>query len=269
MKRFLLFFVLSVCVFNVKAQPSVTDFHDQETLSYTGYYNCGFIWVKTGVLSLKTSVDMDKYKISATCSSAKAWDWFFKVRDTMQVSGSAHDVLPNKFERIVHEGSYLAHFNYKFDYDSSCVTSNGFKRELTFVDKKIKLDTPAIDVISFSFYLRSINFDKYKSGDKIPVRLLISNDIYNLYIRYKGIETIKIKSGERIECYKISPMLIKGNTFSGGESSTVWISKDFNRIPVMLTAEVVVGSIKAVISSYSNIRYKSKIFPTLSATMGR
>jgi len=269
MKKLLLVLFLSICVLFLKAQSSGLAFQSGETLQYTGYYNIGFIWVKAAKVSFRTTLDSDNYSVYSTCASAKAWDWFFKVRDTMSVTGTRCNFLPSKFERVVHEGGYLAHFDYKFDYDKAKITSNGFKRKDIFVNKEIKLDTPAIDVITFSLSIRNIDFNKYRVGDKIPVRLIISNEIYNLYIRYKGIENVKLKSGERIECYKIAPMLIKGNTFSGGESMMVWISKDKNRVPVMATAEVVVGSIKAILASYENIRYTSKIFPQTSGVMGK
>jgi hypothetical protein len=250
------------------AQCADMGFKSGEDLSYNCYYNWGFIWVKAGFANINTVVDQGKYNIKAACSSSSAWDWFFKLRDTMSVSGDAKTFLPLKFQRIANEGSYHARFNYDFNYNDSCVLSSGFKRNDLFVNKKIKLDTPALDVITFSWFVRGINFDKYKKNDKIPVRMIISNKIYNLYIRYKGVEKVKLKTGEKIECYKFAPMLIKGNTFSGGETMLLWVSKDDNRVPVMMEAKVVVGSVKAVLSSYEHIRFKSDIFPTTSGTMG-
>lgn len=259
-------FFLCSC-FYTNAQCSALAFQSGENLNYNCYYNWGFIWVNAGSANINTSVNEEKYDIISTCSSAAGWDWFFKLRDTMSVSGNSKTFLPLHFQRVANEGSYHARFNYKFDYNSHCIISNGFKKKDVFVNKRIKLDTPAFDIITFSWYVRGINFDKYKKNDKIPVRMIISNDIYNLYIRYKGVESVKLKTGEKIECYKFAPMLIKGTTFSGGETMFLWVSKDKNRVPIMMEAKVVVGSVKAMLSSYNNVRFKSKIFPSSSGVV--
>lgn len=243
-------------------------FKSGESLTYNGYYNWGFIWVKAGIVNFDTKVNDDNYCIKSVCSSCKAWDWFFKLRDTITAYGDVKTFSPTKFLRVVHEGGYRARFDYVFNYDSAHIVSNGFKKKDVFVNKKIKLDTPAMDIISFAWYVRNINFEKHVYNEKIPVRLVISNDIYNLYIRYKGVEKIRLKTGERVECYKFSPMLIKGTTFNGGENMFVWITKDRNRVPVMAQAEVVIGSVKAVLSSYKNLKYTSVIFPAGSGRMG-
>lgn len=261
-----LFFVSFFIISN--GQSTASAFKTGENLNYDCFYNLSFIWVKAGAATINTTVDDKNYEIISTCTSAKGWDWFFKLRDTMSVSGNSKTFLPNHFKRIVNEGGYHANFDYKFDYDSACIVSNGFKKKDLFVNKKIKIDTPVLDIITFSWFVRSIDFDKYKKDDKIPVKMVISNDIYDIYIRYKGVETIEIKTGEKIDCYKFAPLLIKGTTFSGGESMYIWVSKDDNRVPVMMEAEVIVGSVKAMLSSYSNIRYKSNIFSSTSGCMG-
>ena len=262
------FFVSAQCTSDALKKNNALVFKSGESLTYNGYYNWGFIWVKAGIVNFNTTIDNDIYNIKSVCSSCKAWDWFFKLRDTITTSGNVNTYKPNKFLRVVHEGSYRARFDYVFNYDSAHIVSNGFKKKDVFVNKKIKLDTPAMDIITFAWYVRNIDFDRHVYNEKIPVRLIISNDIYNLYIRYKGIEKIKLRTGERVECYKFSPMLIKGTTFNGGEKMFVWITKDRNRVPIMVQAEVVVGSVKAVLSSYKNIKYTSEIFPSESGSMG-
>src|SRR6266700_172480 len=49
----------------------------------------------------------------------------------------------------------------------------------------------------------------------------LDNQVYNLYIRYVGKETIKTKYG-KFHAIKIKPLLIKGTIFEGGEKMTVW-----------------------------------------------
>lgn len=267
-KRIVILFLFVMLSFCVKAQKTTLAFKTGENLTYTGYYNWGFIWVKAGLVKFHTTIDKDTYNINSVCSSISTWDWFFKLRDTITTTGNVNTFLPKKFLRIVQEGGYRARFDYKFNYDSAHITSNGFKKKDVFINKKIKIDTPAMDIISFAWYVRNIDFSKHNYNEKIPVRLIISNDIYNLYIRYKGVEKITLKTGEIVECYKVSPMLIEGTTFNGGEKMFIWVSKDKNRVPMMIQAEVVIGSVKAVLDTYNNIKYISKIFPQSHGQMG-
>ncbi|MFX6226222.1 DUF3108 domain-containing protein, partial [Acinetobacter baumannii] len=46
------------------------------------------------------------------------------------------------------------------------------------------------DVLSSIYYARNINFDKYKAEDKIPFDMFLDNEVYHLYIKYLGKETV-------------------------------------------------------------------------------
>ncbi|MFW1485205.1 DUF3108 domain-containing protein, partial [Vibrio parahaemolyticus] len=52
------------------------------------------------------------------------------------------------------------------------------------------------DVLSAIYYARNIDFTKYQIEDKIPFTMYLDNEIYNLYIKYLGKETIKTKYGK-------------------------------------------------------------------------
>ncbi|MFX6118646.1 DUF3108 domain-containing protein, partial [Acinetobacter baumannii] len=83
------------------------------------------------------------------------------------------------------------------------------------------------DVLSSIYYARNINFDKYKAEDKIPFDMFLDNEVYHLYIKYLGKETVKTKYG-KFRAIKFKPLLIKGTIFEGGEKMTVWVSDDPN-----------------------------------------
>ena len=80
----------------------------------------------------------------------------------------------------------------------------------------------------------------------IPIRILLDDKIYDLYIRYLGLEKVKTDSGRR-QCYVFSPLLVAGDVFKGGENMKVWVSNDEYRIPVMVEAKILVGSVKGIL----------------------
>ena len=59
-------------------------------------------------------------------------------------------------------------------------------------------------------------FNNYKPEDKIPFRMFLDDEVFQLYIRYIGKETVKTKYG-KFSAIKFKPLLVKGTMFEGGE----------------------------------------------------
>ncbi|MBL0884397.1 MAG: DUF3108 domain-containing protein, partial [Chitinophagaceae bacterium] len=110
------------------------------------------------------------------------------------------------------------------------------------------------DVLSSIYYARNIDFNKYKPEEKIPFAMFLDNEVYNLYIKYLGKETIKTKYG-KFRAIKFKPLLVKGTLFEGGEKMTVWVSDDPNHIPLRIESPIIVGSVKVDMMQYRNLRY--------------
>jgi hypothetical protein len=145
----------------------------------------------------------------------------------------------------VNEGGYKIYENVTFNQKANtAVTSKGV----------YKVPNCIQDVLSAIYYARNINFDAYKSEDKIPFNMFLDNEVYNLYIKYLGKEKIKTKFG-RFNAIKFKPLLIKGTIFEGGENMTVWVSDDANHIPLRIESPIVVGSVKIDMMGYENLRY--------------
>jgi hypothetical protein len=154
-------------------------------------------------------------------------------------------MLPLKFVRNVQEGDHKQYENITFNRKTNtAVTNKGV----------YKVPMCVQDVLSAIYYARNINFDKYKPGDRIPFTMFLDNEVYNMYIRYLGKETIKTKYG-KFDAVKFKPLLIKGTIFEGGEKMTVWVSDDANRIPVRVESPISVGSVKVDMMGYRNLRY--------------
>jgi hypothetical protein len=50
-------------------------------------------------------------------------------------------------------------------------------------------------------------------------------------------------------------MLIEGTLFDEGEFMEVFVTDDKNRIPIYIEAEIIVGKVKAYITSMKNVQY--------------
>ena len=84
--------------------------------------------------------------------------------------------------------------------------------------------------------------------------MFLDDEVYNLYIKYEGKETVKTKYG-KFRAHKLKPLLLKGNVFKGGEQMTVWVTDDENRIPVRIESPISVGSIKVDLKKHENLKY--------------
>lgn len=246
MRRIRLLILMLLWGFSLFSQSK---FPPVERLVYTGYYNWGFIWIQAGKVEFSLS-ESDKYpnanKLEAVGYSLPSWDWIFTVRDTLISHHDAKTFIPYEFSRKAHEGNYHKTFDYTFNYKDSVIYGDIHKIGKYKRRDTIPLLADTYDMLSVAWMARELDFDKYKKNDLIPVRILIDSKVYELYVRYLGVNKTKI-AGRRQECYVFSPLLIEGDVFKGGENMKVWVSKDQYRLPLMVEAKILVGSVKGVL----------------------
>ncbi len=266
MIRRLLLLVLftSIFIHALQAQGNSCDvkrihFQNGEKVTYRAVYNWGFIWVNAGdvVFTVSDTVFLDQpaLHLKSLGWSLKQYDWFFKVRDRFESIVHPSTLQPYWFERSTSEGGFEVYNRYVFrhaqsELDIISQTSNRpFKKEI------LPLKTCTFDVLSAIYYCRSIDFDKYKKGEKIPLSMAIDNEVFDLYLRYLGREELKLRDGKIYKTIRFSAMLVEGTIFKGGEDLLVWVTDDLNRIPVLIEAKILVGSVKAIISGIEGQKY--------------
>lgn len=220
-----------------------------ESLTFRVFYTVAGMYVGAGEAVFTSSLEQlnnkPVYHIVGDGKTFSFYDNFFKVRDKYETYIDTTTLQPYKFIRNVYEGGYKKYENVTFNKTTNtAITNDGVYRVPGCVQ----------DVLSAIYYSRNIDFDKYKPGDKIPFTLFLDKELFAMYIRYMGKETIKTKYG-KFKAIKFKPLLIKGTIFEGGEKMTVWVSDDKNRIPVRVESPISVGSIKVDMMSYRNLRH--------------
>ncbi|MBS1576197.1 MAG: DUF3108 domain-containing protein [Bacteroidetes bacterium] len=226
-----------------------TSFQDGEQITYIVYYNVAGIYVNAGTAVFNAALERmnnrSVYHVIGDGKTNPSYDWIFKVRDKYESFIDTVTMEPLKFLRNVDEGGYKKYENVTFNNSANtAVTTKGV----------YKVPDCIQDVLSAVYYARNIDFNKYKVDDKIPFKMFLDNEVYDMYIRYLGKETIKTKYG-KFKAIKFKPLLVKGTIFEGGEKMTVWVSDDGNHIPVRIESPITVGSIKVDMMSYRNLRY--------------
>ncbi len=224
-------------------------FRTGENLSLIVFYNALGLYVNAGTANLTVTTEklLNKpvYHIVGTGSTNSKYDWIFKVRDRYETYIDTVTLQPYKFIRNVDEGGYKKYENITFNQAANtAITTQGV----------YKVPGCIQDLIGAVYYARNIDFNKYKPGDKIPFDLFLDNEVYSMYIRYEGKETVKTRYG-KFRAIKFKPLLLKGSIFEGGERMTVYVSDDGNKIPLRIETPLLVGSVKVDMMSYDNLRY--------------
>ena len=252
--RPLIFVLLVVISFPLRAGDGFceirnTAFQDGEMITLKVFYTVAGAYFGAGEATFTTAIEKMSgkpvYHITGEGKTYSFYDNFFKVRDKYETYIDTATLQPYRFIRNVYEGGYKKYENYTFNKTTnSAITNKGVYQVPVCVQ----------DVLSAVYYSRNIDFNKYKAGDKITFSLFLDNEIYEMYIRYLGKETIKTKYG-KFKAVKFKPLLIKGTIFEGGEKMTVWVSDDRNHVPVRIESPISVGSVKIDMISYRNLRY--------------
>lgn len=226
-----------------------TTFNAGEQITFNVFYAVAGIYVNAGTANFTLTLDKINnktcYHVVGDGKSNPSYDWIFKVRDRYESYFDTVNLQPLKFIRNVDEGGYKTHENITFNQETNtAITTSGV----------FKVPNCVQDVLSAVYYARNIDFSKYNVGDKIPFSMFLDNEVYDLYIRYLGKETIKTKYG-KFKAIKFKPLLVKGTIFEGGEKMNVWVSDDANHVPIRIESPIVVGSIKIDMMQYKNLRY--------------
>jgi hypothetical protein len=220
-----------------------------EQIMYIVYYTVAGIYVNAGNATFTNSVERlngkPVFHITANGATNTKYDWIYKVRDKYESYIDTTTMQPLKFVRDVSEGDHKHYENITFNKSANTAVTN---------DGVFKVPECVQDVISAVYSARNIDFDKYKKNDKIPFKMFLDNQVYDMYIRYLGKEEVKTKYG-KFRAIKFAPLLLKGTIFEGGEKMTVWVSDDANHIPLRIESPIVVGSVKMDMMSYKNLRY--------------
>jgi Protein of unknown function (DUF3108) len=226
-----------------------TAFKAGEYLQYKVYYAVAGIYVPGGVASFTTTLERfngkDVYHVVGDGKTFPFYDKFFRVRDKYESYIDTTTLQPYKFIRNVDEGGYKTYENVSFIKSANTAITNA---------GVFKVPDCIQDVLSAIFYARNIDFSNHKLNDKIPFDMFLDRQVYPLYIRYLGKETIRTKYG-KYRTIKFRPLLVKGTMFPGGEKMTVWVTDDPNHIAVRIESPISVGKISVDMSDHRNLRY--------------
>ena len=77
-------------------------------------------------------------------------------------------------------------------------------------------------------------------------------------MKFLGREVLRTRFG-KVKTLKFRPFVDGGRVFKEQESVTVWVSDDQNKIPLMIKADLAVGSLRASLHEFKGLKHPFKI----------
>lgn len=256
----LLFFFVSGISCAQNFSPKIKAFKSGESLTYDVSYNWGLIWVSAGTVTFSVQHeevhDKTLFHFIGEGNSKKNWDWFFKVRDKFESFNDTSNLRPYKYIRNSNDGGEWVINDVTYDQkNNKAIGHLKTKKQPQLKTDTLQINYLTFDPISMIYYARTLDFDKFKPGDEIPITILLDNQVFYRKIVYLGKEIIITEFG-KFRCIKFKPTLIPGTLFKEGDAMTVWVSDDENRLPVKVETPIVVGSVKAYLKIANGVKYK-------------
>ncbi len=191
------------------------------------------------------------YKVQFNVRSTPTFDFFFEVRDRYETYLDAEGIFPWRFEQHIKEGKFKKDYSAIFDQ----------KNHLAKTDEGDFAITPFVhDIMSAFYYARTIDYAKFKIGQRVPLQNFYKGKVNSLEIKYLGKQKITVDAGT-FNCIIVEPMVKEGGLFKSEGRILIWLSDDELKIPVKVNTKVIIGSIDAELKEYSGLNgsLKSKI----------
>jgi len=247
-----LLFLLMLLVFSFGFSQKLDNIQSGESLNYRIHYGILNAGTATLTTTKTTYLGEPHFYVKGVGKTTGAVRAFFKVDDLYESFINYNNGLPSFYVRNVKEGSYTQHYETVFNHsDQTLILTD--KENPKNGSKVLKSVKGVQDMLSAFYYLRSFDEDKLKPGVVLDLSVWIDDEMFPFRLKVVGTEDVKTKFG-KVNCLKIIPSVMSGRVFKDKEGVTLWVTNDSNHIPVSIKAELAVGSLKADLDSYKNVK---------------
>ncbi len=200
----------------------------------------------------------ETYRVEGKGRVQPFFRWFFDLNDTYNTWLDVNTLRPLKFTADLREGSYR--FTNTILYDWSTMTANSKYRNLkrpNTDERNLPLTYESCDAIAQFFNLRATNTDGFVPGQAMIMQVVLEDTIRKVQYKFLAREERDVKGFGRFKTLKFSCQLATstGESFEDGSEFFVWISDDLNKIPLYIESPIRVGSIRARITKFENLKY--------------
>ena len=216
------------------------------------------MWIAAGEVTFTVRDAGDRYHLTAVGKTYPSYEWFFKVHDRYESYVDKETLLPALTLRDIEEGKYTLHE--RVEYEQPGGYGVGYRghtvEEAMAQPGEFAIDDCLHDVLSAIYFMRNLDLDRAEVGQEFPVTVFMDRKEYPLGMRYLGREAGKrIKGLGRFDVHELAPQVVAGDVFSDDSEMRLWASTAAGHVPLQIESPLSVGSVKAVLLEYDNLRY--------------
>lgn len=183
------------------------------------------------------------YHVTFEVNTVPSFDVFYKVRDRYETYIDTEGLFPWRFEQHIREGGYTRDFSAFFDQrKGKAKTSEGEYEIPLYVN----------DIVSAFYFARTLDYSGMKVNDRIKLQNFYKDKVYDLDVKYLGIETIEVPAG-KFECIVVEPMVREGGLFKHEGNIVIWLTNDELKVPTKVRTKVVIGYVEAKLTNYQGL----------------
>lgn len=242
--------------------PAEVPFQTSEEIVYAVSYKVGFVNSDVAEVVMRVNLrERDGKPIYAIYANGKVYPfyrWFFDLNDTYHSSLDMKTLRPLELRTEISEGKYRYSSQFLYDWDSTRVkTTYRNHGRGSSGSKTMHLPERAYDALAHFYNLRCQDSGSFKSGKRETMQLVLEDTIRNIQYRFAGREVKNIKGLGKYHTLKFVCQLATstGESFEDGNEFSIWISDDQNKIPLYIESPIRVGSIRARLLRWNNLKY--------------
>ena len=253
MKKLSILILLFVSTYSFSQKKA---YDDGEWLKFRVHY--GLITAGEATLEVKREIldATEVYHVIGFGETKGMASWFFPVEDHYESYIIKDKDLPKRFIRKIDEGGHTKDVQIDFNHHTQNATiidyENGDERVVSF-------PVEAQDMVSSFYYLRN-NLDSkdIQENDEFELDMFFDRENYKFKLKFLGREILNTEFG-KVSCLVFRPYVQSGRVFKEKESLTIWVSDDDNKIPLLIKADLAVGSLKASLIEFKKLNNSFKI----------
>lgn len=253
MKKLLVLLIL-LQVSTLSAQKRA--YGDGEWFKFRVHY--GFITAGYATLQVDNTVlnGREVFHVKGEGRTVGMSKWFFNVEDYYQSYIDKEKDIPYRFIRKIDEGGHTKDIQIDFNHKTNKATINNKKHNTSEV---VDFPKNAQDMVSAFYYLRNhLDVSEIKTGETMDLDMFFDKENFKFRLKFLGRETLDTEFG-KVRCLVFRPYVQAGRVFKEKESLTVWVSDDENKIPLLIKADLAVGSLKATLTQFRGLQHSFKI----------
>lgn len=179
------------------------------------------------------------YHLVTTAESSPLVSAFYRVEDRIDSFVDSRGLFPLFFQSRQREGKYRGSKDIIFNPARGKATyrKNRDPVEVFSVPPKVQ------DALSSFYYLRTLPL---KPGESLRIETFDSKKTWSVEVRVLGREVLNTPWG-RVEALEVKPRLKFQGIFRHKGDILIWLSEDFQHLPLRMESKVAIGSIAATL----------------------